>query len=222
MYLTQNSNTKLVENLSEKIKFYQTSILNRIIKAPRRLLYSIGISYFARYFPLIVSAKAQTFFGESIKVILPEKVSTTLYRYGYFEEGLARFCLQTIKPGMTCLDIGTHFGFFSLLFAHLTSKNGQVHCFEPTKSTFKILQENTKNKQNMIFNNQAVWSENKTILFNDYGITDSAYNSIYAARWIDGSSKSSYKVETISIDTYLEKTGIIPHFIKIDAESAEH
>jgi FkbM family methyltransferase len=222
MNLKTAQNMELTEKLNSSLNFYQTSLLNRILGQPNRMLYSIAISLMSSYFDLAVSAKAMTFFGKSMKVILPENVSTTIYRYGYFEEGLATFILQYLKPGMICFDIGTHFGFFTLLFSHLVGESGQVHAFEPTKSTFEILKENTKDRSNIFLNNQAVWSEETSISFNDYGVGKSAYNSIYEARWIDKSSKSTYKVEALSIDSYIHKTGIVPNFIKIDAESAEY
>jgi FkbM family methyltransferase len=39
---------------------------------------------------------------------------------------------RIIKPGMTILDIGANFGYYSLLFSQWAGKNGRVIAFEPT------------------------------------------------------------------------------------------
>jgi predicted methyltransferase len=112
-------------------------------------------------------------------VIILEFVSLHIYRYGFFEEGLTRMIMKYLKHGMTFFDIGTHFGYYTLLASFLVSEEGQVHSFEPTPSTFEILKANVSNKNNVILNNKAVFSERRNIAMNDYGIKYSAFNSLY-------------------------------------------
>ncbi|NEO91853.1 MAG: FkbM family methyltransferase [Moorea sp. SIO3G5] len=215
-------NTELTQKLDDSLSFYKTSRLNRLLKSPNRLLYSTLISAANNKLTMAVPAKARTFFEEEMKVILPEIVSTTIYRYGFFEEGLTTFMLNYLKPGMIFFDVGTHFGFFSMLGSHLVGKNGQVHSFEPTKSTFELLKENTKDKENIVLTNKAVWSDDATLSFNDYGIRNSAFNSVYTSRWIQKAKFKTYDVKALSIDSYIRNTGLAPNFIKIDAESSEY
>lgn len=215
-------NLELIEKLNRKSQFHKTGLPNRILNSPNRMLYSIAISTLSRYFNLAVHTKARTFFDEGMNVVLPENVSTIIYRYGFFEEGLTTFILNYLKPGMVFLDIGAHFGFFSLLASTIVGENGQVHSFEPTKSTFEVLSANTKGKENIVLNNKAMWSQCTTFSFNDYGLVCSAYNSVYAARWIGESKATTYEVKALSVDSYVNDVGIAPDFIKIDAESAEY
>lgn len=169
--------------------------------------------------------RIKTFFGEKMNVILPEVVSSYLYQYSFFEEGLTKMVLNNLKKDMVFFDIGTHYGYFSLLASKLVGGNGQVHSFEPTPSTFNILKENLGNKNNVFLNNIAVWSKESKMDFQDYGIKYSAFNSFYDVR-LDAATLNKiklkkYKIKTICIDKYVKEKKIIPNFIKIDAESAE-
>lgn len=158
-------------------------------------------------------------------IVIPEAVSISIYRYGYFEEGLTKMILKYLKPGMTFFDIGAHFGYFTLLASAIVGNEGQVHSFEPTPSTFNILRINASDKNNVLLNNCAVFSSRKTLSITDLGDRYSSSNSIYDPRLpqdiLSRLKVKKYEIEAISVDNYLEINRIIPNFIKIDAESAE-
>jgi FkbM family methyltransferase len=177
-------------------------------------------------FSSALKIKAKTFWGASMNVIFPEDVSSKIYAYGFFEEGLSMVIAEYLRPGMTFFDVGAHFGYFSLLAAKIVGDHGQVHSFEPTPSTFNVLRENTLKTKNITLNNCAVYSNIGTISLNDYGIQYSSLNSLYEARLsketLSALHSKSYGVKTIAIDDYVEQAKIKPNFIKIDAESAEY
>ncbi|KSB90047.1 FkbM family methyltransferase [Caulobacter vibrioides] len=60
-----------------------------------------------------------------------DDVSAHLLLDGFWELWVTRTLLGLIKPGMVCVDVGAHLGYFSLLMADLTGPGGQVHAFEP-------------------------------------------------------------------------------------------
>ena len=214
--LIVNSNLSKALSLSKKSKY------QKILISPVKMLYSETL----RLLEKPVREKATTFWNDKMSVVLPEAVSMNIYRYGFFEEGLTRIFLEHLKSGMTFIDIGAHFGYFTLLGSYLVGKTGQVHSFEPTPSTFKMLEGNVSGKTNIFLNNLAVFSEKKVISINDYGVTYSAFNSIYGARLpqnvVQKLHAKTHDIEAISIDEYTNKKGIKPNFIKIDAESAEY
>ncbi len=200
--------------------------IQKLKKVPIKQLFLKILKFIALRLKKPIRINAKTFWGEDMIVVFPEKVSLSIYPYGLFEEDVTRMILEHVKPGMTFLDIGAHFGFNTLLASAIVGNAGQVHSFEPTPSTFEMLRLNTKNRKNIYINNMAVFSTQKTISFNDYGLIFSAFNSIYPPRLRESALKTmevkNYEIRAISVDEYIDSNKIAPDFIKIDAESAEY
>lgn len=163
----------------------------------------------------------RTFFQVPMKVILPEVVSTHIYRYGYFEKDLTVAMTRLIKPGNVFFDVGGHFGYASVLASTLVGPTGRIVAFEPTPSTRAVLQENLSPIPQARIEPLAVWKSSATIEMNDFGVVHSAFNSFGAARALPKAEGKSFSVSCVDLDSYVKSHGVIPHFIKIDAESAE-
>ena len=166
------------------------------------------------------------FWGESMDVVYPEMVSVYIDRYGFFEEGLTAFALQRLKPGMTVCDIGGHFGYFSRLAEFLTRESGCVHTFEPTPSTFEVLDRNTRRFPSIHLNQLAVADQPGTLQLTDYGTTLAAFNTIADGNLNNAARQSNLAPKQItvsmtSIDAYVEERQLQLDFVKIDAEGAE-
>jgi len=133
--------------------------------------------------------------------------------------------MDHLKPGMTFLDIGAHFGYFSLLGATLVGNEGKIFAFEPTPGTFKILMKNVVDKANLTALNRAVYSKASEIEIQDFGLTFSAFNSIYSGKMSAAEKNQvagqSVQVTAITIDDFIAENKITPDVIKIDAEGAE-
>lgn len=220
------NNINLTKLLDNAIFLLQSTRIQKLRKSPIKLLYSKILEIIAIWFEKPIQLKTKTFWGEDMLVVIPELISLSIYRYGVFEEGLTRMVLEYLKPGMTFFDIGAHFGYYTLLGSFIVGNEGQVHSFEPTPSSFSILRANVSNKDNVILNNSAAFSKRKIVLINDYGIKYSAFNTVYNARLsqdiLPKLKVKKQKVESVSIDYYVENSGIVPNFIKIDAESSEY
>jgi len=173
-----------------------------------------------------VHIRAKTFWGEEMLVVMPELVSRAIYHYGYYEEGLTKMVLEYLKPGMVFIDIGAHLGYYTLLASTIVGDAGQVHAFEPTPSTYRILEINTQGRKNVILNRMAVFSSGSSMLeFYDYGPRYSGHNSFTAPRLPKQVQKTIhpklFKVGCVTLDDYCSTNRIRPSFVKIDAESAE-
>ena len=218
--------TYLIELFEKNKRFHTGSKIQRLTKSPVKLICSKVLQLFAEAFNKPIKFRAKTFWNDDIAVVIPDIVSLTIYRYTFFEDALTNMILHYLKPGMTFFDIGAHLVYFTLLGSAIIGNSGQVHSFEPTTSTFEILKSNVSKKQNVFLNNCAVLSRRKIVFINDYGIKYCAFNSIYNARLpkniLTKLKVKKYKVESISIDDYVEKNGVIPDFIKIDAENSEY
>jgi FkbM family methyltransferase len=169
-----------------------------------------------------IPVNALTFWGDRMRVLLPEPLSCELYGYRFFEEGLSAFMLAEVRPGQRVFDVGAHYGYFTRLASMLVGPHGTVHSFEPTPSTFSMLARNTSDLANVTRTQAAAWHSRGTLSLKDFGPCMSMFNSLMAPRLSDSNGHASVaiEVEALSLDEYAERCGP-PDFIKIDAESAE-
>ncbi|MFQ5507765.1 MAG: FkbM family methyltransferase [Leptospirillia bacterium] len=165
------------------------------------------------------------FFGDPMTVVLPEVISETLYTYGFFDETVTRLAIHAVKDGDTVLDVGAHFGYFSLLFSHLAGDRGHVVSFEPTPSTFRVLEKNTRTRDNITALNLGVGDTDGELEITDFGLRYAAWNTLSdESRMPDvltGQMKGKVKVGMVRLDGLLAERNIHPDVIKIDAENFE-
>jgi FkbM family methyltransferase len=220
------SNQDLMKRLEGSVSFLGAPRLIKLKTAPIRLAFSKLLETLSLVSRRPIKIKARTFWNGDMLVVIPEVVSLSIQRYGFHEADLSRMVLTYLKPGMTFLDIGSHFGYFALLGSLLVGDEGQVHAFEPSPSAFMILRANASNKKNIVINNCAVHSRSGVVSINDYGIRYCAFNSMYGARLpqavLSRLKVSRFDIRSVSVDEYVEKMGLAPDFIKIDAENAEN
>lgn len=216
--MNQNINLDQI-NLSKELKFTSYNRILKMLLRPKiaSQILSSRIKYKLTGKSTIVSANL--FFGATMIVKLPEVISEVLAYLHYHEYDLSNVLLSQICPGMTFVDVGAHFGYFTLLASKLVSTTGHVHSFEPSKGTYEILQKNTSGKTNITINNLAVWSSNTILEFNEYDEKSSAFNSFTKPRTDHNEVVTKSKIQAVSLDTYFKNN--LPDFIKIDAESAE-
>jgi FkbM family methyltransferase len=173
-----------------------------------------------------IERRTETFWGEKIIVVIPEPVSDSIIIAGYADETVTSMILSCVRPGMTVFDIGAHIGFYSLLASQIVGPTGTVHAFEPGRYSYEVLTANVANRPNVSICNSAVHRSVGSLKFRDYGRYYSAFNSFYNPRLsgeeANGLKQTRYSVRTISLDAYIESTGCIPDFVKIDAESSEY
>ncbi len=169
--------------------------------------------------------QAQTFFGPTMTVILPEHVSIPIWLYGFVSEDVCLFLLAALPVGGRFIDVGAHVGFFTLLGTHLVGEHGRVLSLEPTPSVYKILQRNVATNPNIVAYPFAAYSEDGQLTLHDYGIEFSAYNSLLGIRLPEGRGpigKVDLSVRARRIDDLLaEERWDRVDVVKIDAESSE-
>lgn len=221
--MNDETKKKWEKALEKRIGLYDINIRNKLKRETVKAL-----SYLARKIPSLymqngIKVKIKTFWGGDMVGVLPDGVASIIYLNGFFEEGLTKIVMEYLDDGMTFVDIGAHCGYFSLLASEIVGRTGQVHSFEPTKSTFKVLEENLGKRENAAANNVAVFSKKAELEFKDFGLRYSAFNSLTQPK-LKLEKEPTYKkitVKAIPLDDYVESTGICPDFVKIDAEGAE-
>jgi len=157
-------------------------------------------------------------------VVLPEIISQQIYTYGLFDEIVTGMVLRAVRQGDVVLDVGAHFGYFTLLFSHLVGESGRVISLEPTPSTYSVLRRNVANVNNVIALNVAAGSEAGRLILADYGLAHSAWNTLRDVSRLPqvlGEPSARIEVEVITLDSWIGNKSICPKLIKIDAENFE-
>ncbi|MGH7243329.1 MAG: FkbM family methyltransferase [Phycisphaerales bacterium] len=219
-------NAEALRELESSVTLMYSTGAVKVAKRPFRMLGSKILERRAHSKGGIFPVVGRTFWGAPFHSIIPEGVSTIIYRYGFFEEELTRAFIDLLKPGMTFFDVGSHFGYFSLLAADLVGPSGSIHAFDPTPSTFEMLRKNVGHLKNVTLVNAAGFSRNTKLDFTDFGVEYSAYNSLSSGKIAFDKSRPQptprhFEVEAFTIDSYIERTGAKPDLLKIDAEGAE-
>ena len=135
--------------------------------------------------------------------------------------------MHVLRPGDTFVDIGAHFGFFSLLAAHLVGPNGRVHSIEAMPTTYEYLTRNmAPNVASGIatHSNGAAFDSETTLTFKDFGTVASSLNTAFESRGSASFVRTVPKDVTVSArpaDAIIADAGLKPTLIKIDTESAE-
>ena len=157
----------------------------------------------------IVTAK--TFFGHKIQVLFPNYRS--ILHHGLidsWELPIEDWLMQNLKADDVFFDIGANVGFYSLLAQALGAR---VYAFEPTPSTFQILQ---RNAPDVILVPKALMAKEGIIPFSDKGVgvgTNTAH--------VQGTEPSLITVDATTLDTYCREQSVQPTVLKIDVEGAE-
>lgn len=76
-----------------------------------------------------------------------ETVGASIYFTGTWEKPLTRWLAARLRPGDTFVDVGAHFGYFTLVAAQLVGDTGRVVAIEPLDTTFERLQRNVELNQ---------------------------------------------------------------------------
>ncbi|PSR52137.1 FkbM family methyltransferase [Adhaeribacter arboris] len=172
--------------------------------------------------------KVETFFGLPMRVALP--AATDIYLTGGkshdSEIRLARFLIQNLKPGDQFLDIGAHFGYFTLLAAKLVGTSGRVLAFEASSINFSLLQENTAGIEPISCFQRALSDQEGTLTFYQFPIQFSEYNSRDITQyqhepWFRKYAPEKITVPAVTIDFIVKQEELTPKIIKIDVEGGE-
>lgn len=196
--------------------------LTRLLRQPLKTL----LPFLMRSAVHVHWTEAKTFFDRKMQVIVPEPVSVRIWRYGFFEEDVCFYLLSLLRPGDTFIDIGGHFGFFSMLGGELVGPDGTVVTFEPMPGTREILSTNMSRRAGQAHHHlipAAAGAASGRLKFKDFGLTGSAFATSATQRSTKVTLVGEVDVEVRTLDSVVEDLGLTScRLIKIDAENAEY
>jgi FkbM family methyltransferase len=164
--------------------------------------------------------------GDRMRVVVPEIVGTELCRQGFIEPGLTAVMIHALRPGMTFVDVGAHYGYHSLVASRLVGPSGSVIALEPARGVLPLLRANTAAAGNITVEPVAACATSGPVVLSDFGPGDSALSTIVGAARVPPAERErlradAYPVDGVALDDHLLGRGIRPDFVKLDAEGAE-
>src|SRR6266480_2192388 len=130
------------------LKFLRDAIITSLAYQPQALK-RLEFRYFQRYILwLLFQLEGDDVVevcvgppGQRFRMRLSWRAHTG-YVLGMYEPEVIRTMGKCIKYGDTCLDVGGHIGYLTLLMAQMVGPEGKVVTFEPMLDSYKLLDEN--------------------------------------------------------------------------------
>jgi FkbM family methyltransferase len=169
------------------------------------------------------------FYNKPIQIALP--AATDIYLTGgkshTSEIRLAKYLILNLTTGQHFLDIGAHYGYFTLLANELVGSTGKIMAFEPSVDSFNLLRENTIVLENISIFQEAVSHKVGELIFYTFPNQYSEYNTSTVEQfeqeaWFAQVVSKKLMVKSTSIDTITSVNDFNPAIIKIDVEGAEY
>lgn len=217
----------LIARLQSVIKIKNLSKLGRLINDPIKYFYALYTRFI--YYPLFKKGKltsTNTFFGDRMHLLLP--AGTDIYLTGGkshdSELRLSSFIIDRLKSGDIFIDVGAHYGFFSLLASKIVGETGKVLSFEGGNDTYEILSNNLKSKANITSKNKVVSNTQGQVHFYQFPTAYSEYNSMDIEQykdtdWLKSNPPKATPMQSVRLSYELK--GIQADIIKIDVEGGE-
>lgn len=137
---------------------------------------------------------------------------------GHWERNVERVMLDYIRPDMQVIDIGAHFGYYTVKLGQLLSHTGFLHAFEPNPEVNAVCEENVKinNLASRVTLHKVALGDNNTTAV----LTRSSSNMASANLLGEQAADFSVEVPVRRLDDVLTTTSSID-LIKLDAEGYE-
>lgn len=149
---------------------------------------------------------------------------TVGFRLGLYEPATTFVFKRLLQPGDIVVDIGAHWGYFTLLSATLCGGAGRVFAFEPHPGNYALLRTSIEANSftNVVATQKAVSDQNgtaKLLLALGSGLNSLRY--VPPQFQVPQGSESQIIADTVNLDNFFSQNPIHPKLIKMDIEGAE-
>jgi FkbM family methyltransferase len=149
-----------------------------------------------------------------------EVIDANIYYRGAYEVRATRTVRSVVKPGMTVLDVGANFGYYTLNLAKLVGESGTVIAFEPTALAQRKLVANLARNpyRNVVVEKLALSDRSEARVV---AVDETAFR----ASWTVEGGRAEREPETVPFerfDDYVDRTGLDRvDFVKVDIDGYE-
>ncbi len=202
---------------------------SRLRRAP--FLYPSIMMFNHILYPLFkkgIYIKANTFFNVPIRTLLPSGTDMVLNRIKSHDSEirLTKYLTRELHEGDIFIDVGAHYGYYSLLASALVGNSGKVFSIEASISSFNDLKENVDAYKNIATFHAAAGDMPGTVTFYEYPGPYAEYNTIVPdaytnQKWFGRVKQKVNTVPILVLDNLIMSEGIKKAVIKIDVEGGE-
>lgn len=178
------------------------------------------------FFPRNAQITVTTFWGHEMKV-LARNPDVMLFdgKIDSYEMKLAFYFIKNLKPDDVFYDVGSHYGFYSILASKfIDAAKGEIHAFEPQPQVFDVLSKNIGGLgRHACANNMAVSNkEGESEFYIDMRSSGAStlLPSVAKLRRNEAPLEKT-TVKTTTLDKYVEDGHRPPSIMKVDVEGAE-
>lgn len=163
----------------------------------------------------------QTRFGVRVEVA-PDWMYHDVYYWGDYEPFQTKVYRRIVRLGQTVIDIGSNFGWFTVLFARWVGPAGQVHAFEPVPFIHQLATKTLALNdvaERVLLNQEALGRTRGTITIRSYeGLPHGHATAVDLGR----TDATEHVCAVTTLDRYCSDRGVSKvAFIKIDVEGFE-
>lgn len=146
--------------------------------------------------------------GETVRLLFE-------YRFATWNPAEYRAFRDAVRPGAVALEVGANVGPYSILLGRWAAPGGRVYAFEPSPESFAGLSRHL-----------ALNGVQDVVVPVAAAVSAACGRATLSGSGVSGANRlraggTGPEVETVTVDAFCAREGIVPTFIKVDAEGAE-
>jgi FkbM family methyltransferase len=147
------------------------------------------------------------------------------FLWSEYEPATTAVLMEIVTDGDVVMDVGAHWGYFTLLAASLCGTHGRVFAFEPHPRNFALLTKNVEANglTNVVAVQKAVSNRTGSARLFQTRVTVGHSLCSPPPEWRlgGGSAEEAIAVDTVALDDFFARSSVEPRLIKVDIEGAE-